>query len=67
MAQGRLSDVSITEKNKHQALSLHRKAYHDFRREPPVKDTLAVSAGGYTIVRFIADNPGKNCNNFPLN
>lgn len=25
---------------------------------PPVKDTVTVPAGGYTIVRFVADNPG---------
>lgn len=25
---------------------------------PPVKDTVTVPGGGYTIVRFVADNPG---------
>jgi L-ascorbate oxidase len=25
---------------------------------PPIKDTVTVPAGGYTIIRFVADNPG---------
>ena len=25
---------------------------------PPIKDTVTVPVGGYTIVRFVADNPG---------
>jgi L-ascorbate oxidase len=25
---------------------------------PPVKDTVTVPVGGYTIIRFVADNPG---------
>lgn len=25
---------------------------------PPVKDTVTAPSGGYTIVRFVADNPG---------
>lgn len=25
---------------------------------PPVKDTVTVPVGGYTIFRFVADNPG---------
>ena len=25
---------------------------------PPLKDTVTVPVGGYTIIRFIADNPG---------
>lgn len=25
----------------------------------PVKDTVSVPAGGYAIIRFYADNPGK--------
>jgi L-ascorbate oxidase len=25
---------------------------------PPIKDTVTVPNGGYTIVRFYADNPG---------
>jgi L-ascorbate oxidase len=25
---------------------------------PPIKDTVTIPAGGYTIIRFIADNPG---------
>ncbi|XP_063975902.1 uncharacterized protein LOC135161862 [Diachasmimorpha longicaudata] len=58
MAQGHLKDVNITETNKYYALELHRQVYQDFRMKPIVKDTLAVSAGGYTIIRFIADNPG---------
>lgn len=27
---------------------------------PPIKDTVTVPDGGYTIVRFQASNPGKN-------
>ena len=27
-------------------------------RDPPVKDTVAVADGGFTIIRFLADNPG---------
>ena len=27
--------------------------------DAPVKDTVAVPDGGYTIIRFIADNPGS--------
>lgn len=25
---------------------------------PPIKDTVDVPAGGYTVLRFLADNPG---------
>ena len=25
---------------------------------PPIKDTVTVPDGGYTIIRFVADNPG---------
>ena len=25
---------------------------------PPVKDTITVPVGGYTVIRFLADNPG---------
>ena len=25
----------------------------------PIKDTVAVPDGGYTVIRFYADNPGK--------
>ena len=25
---------------------------------PPIKDTVTVPVGGYTIIRFLADNPG---------
>ena len=25
----------------------------------PIKDTMKIPGGGYTIIRFIADNPGK--------
>lgn len=28
-------------------------------KEAPIKDTVTVPDGGYTIIRFIADNPGK--------
>lgn len=27
--------------------------------DAPIKDTVAVPDGGYTIVRFVASNPGK--------
>lgn len=27
--------------------------------DPPIKDTVTVPDGGYTVIRFIADNPGK--------
>lgn len=27
--------------------------------DAPIKDTVSVPDGGYTIVRFVADNPGK--------
>lgn len=27
--------------------------------DAPIKDTASVPDGGYTIVRFIADNPGR--------
>lgn len=26
---------------------------------PPLKDTVTVPDGGYTILRMVADNPGK--------
>ena len=29
---------------------------------PVVKDTVIIPAGGYVIVRFLADNPGKSSN-----
>lgn len=25
---------------------------------PPLKDTVTIPSGGYTIIRFVADNPG---------
>lgn len=28
-------------------------------KNPPLKDTVTVPDGGYTVVRFIANNPGK--------
>ena len=28
---------------------------------PPVKDTITVPPGGYVVIRFKADNPGKIC------
>ncbi|CAF0713230.1 unnamed protein product [Brachionus calyciflorus] len=33
------------------------KIYRSFDR-PPIKDTVTVPVGGYTIIRFLADNPG---------
>lgn len=27
---------------------------------PPVKDTVTVPDGGYTVIRFYTSNPGKN-------
>lgn len=30
-------------------------------RTAVVKDTVTVPDGGYTIIRFIANNPGKYC------
>ena len=32
----------------------------------PIKDTVSVPDGGYAVVRFIADNPGK-CEFFSYN
>ncbi|XP_015116134.1 laccase [Diachasma alloeum] len=58
MAQGLLRDVPLTEKNKFQALRLHQNYYKDFPTQPVVKDTLPTPSGGYSICRFIADNPG---------
>ncbi|XP_034950594.1 laccase-1-like isoform X2 [Chelonus insularis] len=58
LAQGLLSGVNITAANKKWALELHRRKYPSTNKQPPTKDTLAVASGGYTIVRFIADNPG---------
>jgi len=26
---------------------------------PPLKDTIAVPSGGYTVIKFKAENPGK--------
>ena len=26
--------------------------------QPPIKDTVTVPVGGYTVIRFLADNPG---------
>lgn len=28
--------------------------------DAPVKDTVSVPDGGYTIIRFVANNPGKH-------
>lgn len=28
--------------------------------DAPIKDTVAVPDGGYTIIRFVAKNPGMN-------
>ncbi|XP_034935980.1 laccase-2-like [Chelonus insularis] len=58
MGQGLLSNVNLSEANKKIALELDRKAYPRTNNRPPTKDTLAIASGGYTIVRFIADNPG---------
>lgn len=33
------------------------KIKRNFNR-PPVKDTITVPVGGYTVIRFLADNPG---------
>ncbi|XP_044005819.1 laccase-like [Aphidius gifuensis] len=57
MAQGSQNDVKLTPQNIHRALQLDQQRYK-FNSRPPVKDTLAVPPNGYTIVRFIADNPG---------
>ena len=27
-------------------------------KDPPIKDTVAVPDAGYTVIRFLADNPG---------
>lgn len=34
--------------------------YRNLNNSPPIKDTVTVPDGGYTIIRFHADNPGKN-------
>ena len=39
-----------------EAGKIHRKL-----RRAPLKDTVIVPSGGYTIVRFLADNPGELC------
>ncbi|KAF7993615.1 hypothetical protein HCN44_010210 [Aphidius gifuensis] len=59
MAQGSQDKVKLTPKNIHKALQLDRQKYklNSYSR-PPVKDSLAVPPNGYTIIRFIADNPG---------
>ncbi|KAF7993644.1 hypothetical protein HCN44_010239 [Aphidius gifuensis] len=57
MAQGSQDKVKLTPKNIHKALQLDRQKYK-FNSRPPVKDTLPVPPNGYTIVRFIANNPG---------
>ncbi|KAK0076164.1 hypothetical protein PV326_011020 [Microctonus aethiopoides] len=58
MSTGLLSRVNITDTNKSTALQRDREEYPPISDNPPMKDTLAVPSGGYTIVRFIADNPG---------
>ncbi|XP_063975905.1 uncharacterized protein LOC135161864 isoform X2 [Diachasmimorpha longicaudata] len=58
MAQGLLKDVPLTERNKFQALTLHQNRYRNIPTQPVVKDTLPTPSGGYSICRFIADNPG---------
>ncbi|XP_011300912.1 laccase isoform X1 [Fopius arisanus] len=58
MGQGLLRDVPLTEQNKFQALQLHQRFYNTFHERPVVKDTLPTPAGGYSICRFIANNPG---------
>ena len=30
---------------------------------PPLKDTVIVPAGGYVVIRFLADNPGEDTEN----
>ncbi|XP_008553162.1 uncharacterized protein LOC103575234 [Microplitis demolitor] len=58
LAQGLLSKVNLTESNIKQGIELDRKEYLSSHNRPPTKDTLAVPSEGYTIARFIADNPG---------
>lgn len=38
-------------------LDMQGKLLRNFEN-PPVKDTITAPSGGYTIVRFVADNPG---------
>ncbi|XP_044007191.1 laccase-5-like isoform X2 [Aphidius gifuensis] len=59
MAQGSREVVNITRENSYEALKLDREIYKlDSYDRPPVKDTLTVTTKGYTIIRFIANNPG---------
>ncbi|XP_063978189.1 uncharacterized protein LOC135163015 [Diachasmimorpha longicaudata] len=59
MGQGSFETLGLAGADKKKAIELDRAGLlkRDFDR-PPVKDTLATAAGGYTIVRFFADNPG---------
>lgn len=61
MAQGSSTRLQITEDNKYDAWKLHQQLYGKSNEAPPVKDTLTAISNGYTIVRFVADNPGIIC------
>ena len=37
------------------------------RKNPLARDSVAIPSGGYVIVRFIADNPGKEASRFIYN
>ena len=42
-----------------QMKNLHASGKIQYELEnPPIKDTVIVPDGGYTIVRFVSDNPG---------
>lgn len=62
---GRSPDKNIKKINLKHALDLDRRGLlHRQFNLPPTKDTIAVPNNGYVVLRFRADNPGKNHNPF---
>lgn len=58
---GRSPDTNVKKINLKHALDLDRRGLlHRQYNLPPSKDTIAVPNNGYVVLRFRADNPGKN-------